>query len=227
MKLDINKLEGLKESHQSFVMVLGREHRVIIVFETDTNKDRIYLDGEVLFSYEKQEERFPSLKTKESEPYLSLTLKRKHIDTNCGVKSYTNNFSEDQINYFKDVSQLFGVWDTSLRKMVKHSNNIYVEQTIEVEPYEQLYLFGDNNRIGFLTSSPIVSASCSFYLDGELAFLITKSYYEREILYGNLIKIRFNLEDLFLPDNKFIRNQLTKHKEVIFKKVDNFVYIQA
>ena len=35
MKADINKLDGLKESPQSFVLVLGKEQRVVIVLDPD------------------------------------------------------------------------------------------------------------------------------------------------------------------------------------------------
>jgi hypothetical protein len=231
MKADINKLEGLKESPQSFVLVLGKEQRVVIVLDPDVTKEKIYLDDKVLFSYEdvKKEKRL-NLNSRRGEPFVGLTLARKFIDHEKGYATlHREGFTEEQLSHFRKVSELFGIFLTRDKKFVEHSNSIYMEHIYDRESTQYVYYFGDNNRLMLVRDNSVIDPSpSSIYLDNELVYTLNKEKESCELsyLFREIPKITFNIDPNQLPNIDFLKEQLNKHKEFLFKRVNEGVYVQ-
>lgn len=233
MKPDINKLEGLKESLLSFVLVLGKEQRVVIVLDPDCSKEKIYLDNKVLFSYEGIKKKRMVLIEKKGEPYVGLTLVRKCIEfEEENTAFHKEDFKEEQLNYFSKVTSLYGCFAERVKKFVEHSNSIYMEHSYYREPSQYVYYFGESHRLMLVSDNSVKDPSpSSIYLDNELVYTMNKekescelSYLFREI--PKIPKITFNLDFNQLPNIDFLKEQLSKHKEFLFKRVNEGVYVQ-
>ena len=87
----------------------------------------------------KKEKRL-NLNSRRGEPFVGLTLARKFIDHEKGYATlHREGFTEEQLSHFRKVSELFGIFSTTEKKFVEHSNSIYMEHICS-ERFQRLLL---------------------------------------------------------------------------------------
>nr|DAQ30551.1 MAG TPA: hypothetical protein [Caudoviricetes sp.] len=104
-----------------------------------------------------------------------------------------------------------------------------MEHIYDRESSQYVYYFGDNNRLMLVRDNSVIDPSpSSIYLDNELVYTLNKEKESCELsyLFREIPKITFNLDFNQLPNIDFLKEQLNKHKEFLFKRVNEGVYVQ-